>query len=658
MAYCSSISSVDLQAQVLVSCGDRGISSTSNRGPACQLFLGKLHRLRLGNPDSGVGFLSSFQSAGLRNAGRRQRKHQCKSKVLKLSSQRASLKDNKHEPEFEQQLTESARDIDSSIDRRQLLISSFTAAGLPLINNQSLAAPIQPPDLTQCQKAALPPGSNPKCCLPVPTKTTDFQFDQSLPMRVRMAAHLVDAAYIAKYNRAYELLRALPADDPRTYLQQAAVHCAFCESAYLQKNTSEKLQIHFSWLFFPWHRWYLYFHERILAKMLNDDTFALPFWNWDNQSVVSPLANLIPAAYIENASLVDNTRNPSHQPPTLVDLTYSGKEGGLDPEKQRAENNNVMHQEVVSGARTPSLFFGQAYRAGDANTPGPGSVERAPHTAIHVWTGGDMGNFATAGKDALFYAHHTNVDRLWNVWKSLGGRRKDISDPDWLSTEFVFYDENATLVKVKVADALSTEKLSYTYQNVDNPWITHSPSSLSRSSSSIAGTKPVSSNGVASPASAEATVLEEIEEFGEEVEGKFKKLEGSAFRSNVKRPVKDLFKKLKSQITDEELEEVLVIQGVEVPSDKISKFDVFINLPDADDKTPLNIPEFAGSFVNVPHLGMGPGMTRKATLRIGIAEKLEELGIKDVSKVIVTLVPKGQGKDVPIIIKGIKIEYD
>ncbi|KAJ7520633.1 hypothetical protein O6H91_19G014700 [Diphasiastrum complanatum] len=195
-----------------------------------------------------------------------------------------------------------------------------------------------------------------------------------------------------------------------------------------------------------------------------------------------------------------------------------------------------------------------------------------------------------------------------------------------------------------------------TYENVANAQIAVNSSSILSRSSSATGTKPVSSDGVASPAAAVATVLEEIEEFGEEVEGKFKKLEG-AFRSKVKRPDKELFCNLKTQI-NEELEEVLVIQGVEVPSDKISKFDVFINLPDANNETPLNIPEFAGSFVNVPHLGMGPGMKRKKILRIGIGDKLEQLGIKDMSSVIVTVVPKGKGKDVPFVIKGIKIEYD
>jgi polyphenol oxidase len=57
-----------------------------------------------------------------------------------------------------------------------------------------------------------------------------------------------------------------------------------------------RLEIHFGWLFFAWHRFF-YFHEHILAKLLDDDTFALPFWNWDNQSTNPPLANVLPYAF-------------------------------------------------------------------------------------------------------------------------------------------------------------------------------------------------------------------------------------------------------------------------------------------------------------------------------------------------------------------------
>src|SRR5438445_11165469 len=42
--------------------------------------------------------------------------------------------------------------------------------------------------------------------------------------------------------------------------------------------------------FFPWHRGYLYFFERILRKMANDPEFVLPYWKWDDPaSLTLPL---------------------------------------------------------------------------------------------------------------------------------------------------------------------------------------------------------------------------------------------------------------------------------------------------------------------------------------------------------------------------------
>lgn len=87
----------------------------------------------------------------------------------------------------------------------------------------------------------------------------DFQppraSSSSSPLRVRPAAHLVDSAYVAKYERAVALMRELPDDDPRSFVQQAHVHCAYCNGAYGQAGFPDlDLQIHNCWLFFPWHR--------------------------------------------------------------------------------------------------------------------------------------------------------------------------------------------------------------------------------------------------------------------------------------------------------------------------------------------------------------------------------------------------------------------
>ncbi|KAM2703642.1 hypothetical protein EV2_005210 [Malus domestica] len=69
-----------------------------------------------------------------------------------------------------------------------------------------------------------------------------------------------------------------------------------------------------------------------------------------------------------------------------------------------------------------------------------------------------MDNFYYTGRDPLFYAHHCNVDRIWNIWKTLGRKCKDPTDIDWLDAEFLFYDENAELVSCKIQDSIHPEK--------------------------------------------------------------------------------------------------------------------------------------------------------------------------------------------------------
>jgi Common central domain of tyrosinase len=48
------------------------------------------------------------------------------------------------------------------------------------------------------------------------------------------------------------------------------------------------------------------------------------------------------------------------------------------------------------------------------------------HGPIHVYVGGvngqgdpgDMTDFETAGRDPIFFAHHANLDRLWEIVKA------------------------------------------------------------------------------------------------------------------------------------------------------------------------------------------------------------------------------------------------
>ncbi|XP_010242012.1 PREDICTED: polyphenol oxidase, chloroplastic-like [Nelumbo nucifera] len=532
------------------------------------------------------------------------------------------------------------------MDRRNVLISLGGLYGATGLGADRLAfgAPIMAPDLTKCGAADLPTSAKPtNCCPPTSSKVVDFKLPpQNEDMRVRQAAHLVDDEYVAKYQDAIARMKALPTDDPRNFTQQANVHCAYCDGAYDQVGFPDlELQVHNSWLFFPFHRYYLYFYERILGKLIGDPTFALPFWNWD-----APAGMTLPAMYTNpSSSLYNKLRDTKHQPPTLIDLDYNLKDPSITNEEQLKHNLAIMYRQMVSNGSTAQLFLGTPYRAGDEPDPGNGSLENVPHGPVHLWAGDrnqpnveDMGNFYSAARDPIFYAHHANVDRMWTIWKTLGGKRRDFTDPDWLDSAFLFYDENAELVKVKVRDCLDEKKLRYTYQSVDIPWLK---------------TKPTPVRKMKEALKEEEGLKDKIKERVLKLEKKiavseFPKQLDTAFKTVVKRPRKSRSKKEK-----EDEEEILVIEKIELERDSVVKFDVYINNEDepSPDKS-----EFAGSFVNVPHKhGKKKKKRVKTFLRLSITELLEDLETEDDDEVVVTIVPR-LGGDL-VIIGGIKIVY-
>jgi polyphenol oxidase len=174
----------------------------------------------------------------------------------------------------------------------------------------------------------------------------------SSPLRTRPAAHSAGADYVAKFNRAIAAMKALPADDPRSFAAQASVHCAYCDGSYSPDGfPGLDLQVHNSWLFMPFHRCYLYFFERILGSLIGDPTFAIPFWNWD-----APDGMRMPAMYTDQSSpLFDPRRNGRHVPPKLIDLDYNGREPRFTDNQQVDHNLRVMYRQVYVCAMRASM---------------------------------------------------------------------------------------------------------------------------------------------------------------------------------------------------------------------------------------------------------------------------------------------------------------
>ncbi|KAL5096659.1 hypothetical protein RYX36_000986 [Vicia faba] len=575
-----------------------------------------------------------------------QKQHQS-SKLRKPKRQvTCSSNNNQNNPKEEQELSNIVG------HRRNVLIGLGGIYGTLATNPSALASPISPPDLSKCVPPSdLPSGTTPpniNCCPPYSTKITDFKFPSNQPLRVRQAAHLVDNEFLEKYKKATELMKALPSNDPRNFTQQANIHCAYCDGAYSQVGFPDlKLQVHGSWLFFPFHRWYLYFYERILGSLINDPTFALPFWNYD-----APDGMQLPSIYTDKASpLYDELRNASHQPPTLIDLNFCDSDSDIHGDELIKTNLSIMYRQVYSNGKTSRLFLGNPYRAGDAEPQGAGSIENVPHAPVHTWTGDntqtnieDMGIFYSAARDPIFYSHHSNVDRLWYIWKTLGGKKHDFTDKDWLESGFLFYDENKNLVRVNVKDSLDIDKLGYAYQDVPIPWEKAKPVPRRTKVQKLVEVEVNDGNLRKSP------TIFLVRQQSPRKYVTFPLVLNNKVSAIVKRP-----KKLRSKKEKEEEEEVLVIEGIEFYMNIAIKFDVYIN--DEDDKVGAGNTEFAGSFVNIPHSAHGHKNKKIITsLRLGITDLLEDLHVEGDDNIVVTLVPKcGSGQ---VKINNVEIVFE
>ncbi|XP_057754818.1 polyphenol oxidase I, chloroplastic-like [Arachis stenosperma] len=497
------------------------------------------------------------------------------------------------------------------------------------------------PDIAKCGPVELPPNAItlPYCCpiLPSPLKIIDFKefAKPNAPLRVRKPIHLLDDEYMAKLEKGIAIMKSLPENDPRNYIQQAKVHCVYCNGGYPQKPPFQnlKIDIHRSWLFYPFHRWYIYFFERILGNLIGDPNFAVPYWSWDSiEGMQMPKYFANP-----NSSLYHHLRDPRHLPPYIVDLNYHVNAESTTQDQQVKYNLAFMYKQMVL-ADTKEVFMGGVYRHGDQAQPAIGSVELAPHNTVHKWVGRadlpsqeDMGTFYTAARDPIFYPHHSNLDRLWGIWTSLDGGRKDYrDDQDWLDSEFFFYDENLNLVRVNIRDSLDTKKLGYVYEEVELPWLNASP-------------KP--SRSKLQRQEKKASLLASSQDPMTTTITKFPLVLDSKVSVVVNRP-----KKLRSKLEKEREEEVLVMEIIDLHSDKDVKFDVHVD----DDEEMLSGPdkaEFVGTFTSVPH----GSHKSKTKYLVAISKVLEILEAEEDENIVVTLAPiVGKGL---VSIGSIMVEY-
>ena len=227
------------------------------------------------------------------------------------------------------------------------------------------------------------------------------------------------------YRRAIQRMRGLADTNPCSWFYQAAIHGTLDPRNLASWNTCHTDPT----FFWAWHRMYLYFFERIVRKYSGMYDWAVPFWDWTN-----PAELPLPAPFRDSASLLfDATRKPviNGGAPLSTSLGTS-----------------------IANAMTLLDYF---------NTQ---SSVNGPHGSVHGAIGGNMGSVISAAQDPIFYVHHSEVDRQWNLWLAQGGGRSSpVGNNTWRNTTYTFFDECCQAVRMRGCDVVrAARQLSYSYE--------------------------------------------------------------------------------------------------------------------------------------------------------------------------------------------------
>lgn len=193
---------------------------------------------------------------------------------------------------------------------------------------------------------------------------------------------------------------------------------------------------HGSWYFLPWHRGYLLSLEATVrdavVKLGGPADWALPYWNYFG----SGQSGLPPA--FGSPDWPDGANNPLY-----VEQRYGpNNDGNVFVPVDDINLNALQDPDFTGSANGGSPGFGGVDTGFSHGGRVHGGLETQPHDYVHGLVGGGdpqtglpglMSDPDTAGLDPIFWLHHANIDRLWEVWRRNPTSHTDPTDPNWLN---------------------------------------------------------------------------------------------------------------------------------------------------------------------------------------------------------------------------------
>jgi tyrosinase len=278
-----------------------------------------------------------------------------------------------------------------------------------------------------------------------PIITSTFAFSQATRVRRDVTTMTVTDPFFAKYASAVRRMHELPSGDRRNWRNQALIHINHCP--------------HGTQDFTHWHRHYIANFEAICGELIGDQTFALPYWNWSNNSGRIPDAfydlNELSVAFWKDPANASSSNWPSGQV-TTVGARNLAKGQGLQEDPLRGGSFAQSSIDTIQRLTNYGVYVRR--------------LEGSPHNNAHVLTGGMSGHMGNGMSplDPIFWLHHCNVDRLWALWQAAGN-----STPP-LARSYAGQFANGAgqpVTTATSANALDISSFGYTYDDLSGPLV-------------------------------------------------------------------------------------------------------------------------------------------------------------------------------------------
>lgn len=308
------------------------------------------------------------------------------------------------------------------------------------------------------------------------------------------------AGMVKGYTAAVSAMLKLPPTDPRNWYRNAMIHLIDCP--------------HGNWWLPPWHRGYTGWFEQTCRVLSGDLTFALPYWDWTAEIAIPAAFTADTVLNPSNAAYINGFTNFQNQFNAPVKSFYQGltadqkKELGLrematvdefwaqakgaffpSAEARQVDFDKPTRKAVslpnilTCLAPTTYLDFGSGEVPFHSDpTNDAGMLESGPHNLIHNAVGGFMSDFLSP-VDPLFFMHHSNIDRLWDVWtrKQQAQGLPTLPDtavlPAWQNEPFLFYIDSTgkPVAQNKAGDYATIGAFDYAYQPGSGEQIVKAP---------------------------------------------------------------------------------------------------------------------------------------------------------------------------------------